>query len=145
MQSIAVHAQQGDEKRTPQVCSTVQQNELEWTRDVATTTCHIRSRRESATTTHAYSDIFIMNPTWNNVTQKPNELIRQFNHWRDEIANYEDVTRTTIELMKTPLRRLWLYAVKPTTDIQGPRRSWIASTTNGQPEQPRFLQGYKDS
>eukprot|EP00971_Amphidinium_carterae_P171893 3408114-Amphidinium_carterae.1 len=31
-------------------------------------------------------------------------LIRQFNHWRDEIINYADTTKTTIaDAMKTPM------------------------------------------
>eukprot|EP00971_Amphidinium_carterae_P049491 975006-Amphidinium_carterae.2 len=31
----------------------------------------------------------IMKPTWNNVNQQPNEFIKTFQHWRDEIYNYE--------------------------------------------------------
>eukprot|EP00971_Amphidinium_carterae_P104998 2079048-Amphidinium_carterae.1 len=30
-----------------------------------------------------------MKPTWNNVTQQPNEFIKTFQTWRDEIYNYE--------------------------------------------------------
>eukprot|EP00971_Amphidinium_carterae_P277940 5517249-Amphidinium_carterae.1 len=31
----------------------------------------------------------IMKPTWNSVTQQPNEFIKTFQTWRDEIYNYE--------------------------------------------------------
>eukprot|EP00971_Amphidinium_carterae_P195596 3881527-Amphidinium_carterae.2 len=36
-----------------------------------------------------------MNPTWNNIAQQTKEFARQFNRWRDEIANYEESTNTT--------------------------------------------------
>eukprot|EP00971_Amphidinium_carterae_P296478 5889522-Amphidinium_carterae.1 len=45
---------------------------------------------EKAQQPHALKPI--MNPTWHNITQQPNEFARQFNHWRNEIANYEDTT-----------------------------------------------------
>eukprot|EP00971_Amphidinium_carterae_P191581 3801657-Amphidinium_carterae.1 len=51
-----IHAQQSDEGRTAQVCATVQQNEFEWIRDVATTTCHIRPRRENTAAPCSQSD-----------------------------------------------------------------------------------------
>eukprot|EP00971_Amphidinium_carterae_P097616 1931781-Amphidinium_carterae.1 len=31
----------------------------------------------------------IMKPVWNNTTQPPNEFIKTFQNWRDEIYNYE--------------------------------------------------------
>eukprot|EP00971_Amphidinium_carterae_P088479 1750606-Amphidinium_carterae.3 len=41
---------------------------------------------------------------WNNNTQQPNEFVRQVNHWRDEIANYEENTSTTIaDAIKTSM------------------------------------------
>eukprot|EP00971_Amphidinium_carterae_P230904 4581956-Amphidinium_carterae.2 len=38
----------------------------------------------------------VMKPTWNNVTQQPSEIIRQFQNWRHEIFNYESTVQTDI-------------------------------------------------
>eukprot|EP00971_Amphidinium_carterae_P185240 3678456-Amphidinium_carterae.2 len=37
----------------------------------------------------------IMNPTWNNETQQPNDFVRQCNQWRDEIFNYDYIEKIT--------------------------------------------------
>eukprot|EP00971_Amphidinium_carterae_P276935 5496212-Amphidinium_carterae.1 len=39
----------------------------------------------------------IVNPMWNNVTQQPNDFVRLFNHWKDEISNYEDTAHTHLD------------------------------------------------
>eukprot|EP00971_Amphidinium_carterae_P016748 330348-Amphidinium_carterae.1 len=46
-----------------------------------------------------------MKPTWNNVTQQPNEFIKTlFQTWRDEIYNYEQsVTHLPGEMKMTLL------------------------------------------
>eukprot|EP00971_Amphidinium_carterae_P318278 6326517-Amphidinium_carterae.2 len=41
-----------------------------------------------------------MNPTWNNVTQQPNDFIKTFQHWRDEIYNYEQTVTDLPSEMK---------------------------------------------
>eukprot|EP00971_Amphidinium_carterae_P118233 2342312-Amphidinium_carterae.2 len=39
-----------------------------------------------------------MGTKWNNTTQPPNEFIKTFQNWRDEIYNYEQsIARITIE------------------------------------------------
>eukprot|EP00971_Amphidinium_carterae_P124876 2473735-Amphidinium_carterae.1 len=48
-----------------------------------------------------------MRPTWNNVTQQPNEFIKTFQNWRDEIYNYEQsVTELPKEMKMTLIIRL---------------------------------------
>eukprot|EP00971_Amphidinium_carterae_P249370 4949954-Amphidinium_carterae.1 len=38
----------------------------------------------------------IMKPTWNNVTQSPNEFSQHFQNWRDKIFNYQTTVQTEI-------------------------------------------------
>eukprot|EP00971_Amphidinium_carterae_P345485 6486472-Amphidinium_carterae.1 len=45
----------------------------------------------------------IMKPTWNNVNQQPNEFIKTFQHWRDEIYNYEQSVAELPSEMKMTL------------------------------------------
>eukprot|EP00971_Amphidinium_carterae_P022358 440878-Amphidinium_carterae.1 len=44
-----------------------------------------------------------MKPTWNNTTQPPNEFIKMFQNWRDEIYNYEQAIAELPSSMKMTL------------------------------------------
>eukprot|EP00971_Amphidinium_carterae_P158937 3151476-Amphidinium_carterae.1 len=44
-----------------------------------------------------------MKPTWNNTTQSPNEFIKTFQMWRDEIYNYEQSVSELPPSMKMTL------------------------------------------
>eukprot|EP00971_Amphidinium_carterae_P025791 508890-Amphidinium_carterae.2 len=60
--------------------------------------------------------------TWNNVTQHPSEFIRQFQNWRDEVNNYENVTQTDLsDSMKMTLLL---------ENIQGDIKSHLLLNTN---------------
>eukprot|EP00971_Amphidinium_carterae_P115145 2280508-Amphidinium_carterae.1 len=44
-----------------------------------------------------------MKPAWNNTTQPPNEFIKMFQNWRDEIYNYEQSIAELPQNMKMTL------------------------------------------
>eukprot|EP00971_Amphidinium_carterae_P313321 6226820-Amphidinium_carterae.1 len=64
----------------------------------------------------------IMKPTWNQVSQAPGKLIRQFQNWRDKIFNYESTVSTEI----APSVKMALVM----QHIQGDIRSHLLLTEN---------------